>query len=107
ATRTAVAEEDPNLAIFDLARRPAVLARHADGLRAFLEEARLVQHGNALGIAEALDRKVDQAIARRVSTPVGGVQEALHAVGRPVAEGFCHLPAVAPRSRSHQRLDVF
>ena len=72
--RPNIGQEHPNLAVLGLARRARVLALDPDRLGALLQEARLVQHEDAVGVPERLGNQPDQLIPNCVRIPVGGVQ---------------------------------
>src|SRR3954449_7397985 len=61
-----VAEEDPDLAVLDAARRAAVLPLHARRLLALLHEPGLVQHQHGLGVAEVLHHVGPEVVPYRL-----------------------------------------
>ncbi len=67
---------------------------HADRFRALLQEAGLVDDQHAVGVAEMLGNEGDEIIAHRLDIPVGGIEQALHALRPRLAEMFGELPAV-------------
>jgi hypothetical protein len=89
-----VAEEDADLAVLDPPRRARVLPLHPGRLRAFLDEAGLVQDQHGIRVAQVLHDVGVQVIADRVGVPACATEEVLHAVGRRIACRFGQLPAV-------------
>jgi hypothetical protein len=83
------------LAVDGISRRAGVLACHPAGLRALLEEARLVddQHP-AHVIPEVLHDVVAQIVAYSVGVPRRSVQEALDTLRAALADRLGQLPAV-------------
>jgi hypothetical protein len=89
-----VAEEDPDLAVLDAARRAAVLPLHTGRLLALLHEPGLVQDQDRPGIAEVLHHVGSKVVADRVRVPAHPAEEVLHPVRRAVARRLGELPAV-------------
>ncbi len=93
--------------VLDAAGRAGVLALDADGRRALLQIARLVDHEHRLVVGEVLDDVGAHVIADRVGVPLRTVQQVLHAVRGRVARMLGQRPAVLPRQvrqqSEHQR----
>jgi len=83
------------MAVDGIACRAGVLARDAARLRAFLQEASLVddQHAAHL-VPEVLHDVVTQIVAHPVGVPGGRVQEALDTLCAALANRLGQLPAV-------------
>ncbi len=101
-----VEEEDADLGVLDAPGRPAVLALDADGVRALLEEAGLVEDQDGLFVTEVLDDVAPEVIADGLGVPIGRIEEALDAVGGGLAEEFCEVPAVLPLGRGEEAAEV-
>jgi site-specific DNA recombinase len=101
-----IGEEDPELAVVDLAGGARILALHPDRSGALLEEARLVRHQHRTRVTQVLDHVGAQIIADLVRIPVGGGQQPLHAVGGALAGVLGQLPAILPPHVAQQPAQV-
>src|SRR5258707_4729409 len=89
-----IQEEDADLAVRAAASRATVLRRHAGGLLAFLEEARLIDHQDARFLSQVCQDVRAQLITRCFLIPIGLQEQPLYAMGTTLAYGFSQLPAV-------------
>ncbi len=107
ATLGGVEQEDPDLLVLSATRGPAVLARHAARLGPLLDEPRLVddQHPAAL-VGQVLQDVGAQLVAHRLRVPVGGIQEALHALGPAFPQRLGQLPAILALDMSEQPFQI-
>ena len=101
-----IGQENSYLAIFDLPRRPAVLALHPHRLGPLLQETGLVYHQYFALLAQMLHHVVPQVIANQVGIPDVGGQQSLHPVGRGVARLLRQLPPVLALYRRKQSLQI-
>jgi hypothetical protein len=88
-----VGGKDADLAVGDLAGRARVLARHAAGALALLEEAGLVEDQHGIPVGQALDHVVAHEVAQRVRLPAAAAQNGLLAPGAGVARRLRPHPA--------------
>ena len=88
--RAGVGQEDADLAVLRAPGRPAVLALDPRRLLPLLEEAGLVDHQDARGVAQVRHHVGAQVVAHRVRVPGGAVEELLDAVGGRVADRLGH-----------------
>src|SRR5258707_3933827 len=89
-----IQEEDADLAVRAATSGAAVLRRHAGGLLAFLEEARLIDHQDACFLSQVCQDVRAQLITRCFLIPIGLQEQPLYAMGTTLAYGFSQLPAV-------------
>jgi hypothetical protein len=88
------------MAVDGITSRAGVLAGHATRLRAFLEEARLVDDEHAARfVPEVLDEIIPQPAQRapgayRVGVPGGGIQQALDTFSAALTDLLSQLPAI-------------
>ena len=94
------------MAVLDPPGRAAILSRHPCRLRAFLEEARLVDHEHRLRIAQMRHHVLLQIVAHGVHVPACGIEQALHAIGGALTEDFGELPAILARDMGEQAVEV-
>jgi hypothetical protein len=47
-----------------------------------------------------------EIVAHRIRIPVGGIEQALDAIGSTLAEGFSELPAILALDRSEQTIEI-
>jgi hypothetical protein len=64
-----ITQKRAHLAVLDLARRAAVLAFHADRAGTLLDEARLVDHADAIFVREDLNDILLQEVAGAIRRP--------------------------------------
>jgi hypothetical protein len=92
-----VGGEDPDLAVGDLARRAGVLAGHAAGGLALLEEAGLVDHQHRPRVGQRLQRVAAHQVAERVRLPAAAAEDRLLPPGAGIAGRLGpHPPGLAP-----------
>ena len=89
-----VAEQNAKLTIFNAARRPALLPFDAHRLRALLEQARLIDDQDCVGIGQVLDHVGAQVVPHSVGIPVSRVEQTLHTVGGCFTKLLRAVPAV-------------
>jgi len=87
-----VGHKHADLTVLTFAGGAAILAFDADGLGAFLEEAGFINDQHRIGMAEVLDDVGTQVVADLIGVPVGGGEQALHAIRRGGAAVFGDLP---------------
>lgn len=80
-----VHEIDGCLGIFYAASRAGVLALDANGRRALLRIARLVDHEHGLRVVQVVDDVGAYVVTNRIGVPFRAVKQVLHAVGSGVA----------------------
>jgi hypothetical protein len=97
-----VGEEHTELAVLDPPRGTGVLALHAGGFEALLQEPGLVDDQHAGGVAEVLHDVAAHVITHSVGVPVRRVQQPLHPVRGRVPRDLGQRPAVLARQRSQQ-----
>jgi hypothetical protein len=88
-----VGQEHADLGVLDAAGGAGVLALDTDAVDAFLQVAGLVDHQNAVGVAEPVDHHLAYVVADDVGVPCRPVEQSLHRV-RTVMPGMLgQLPA--------------
>lgn len=88
-------EEHPELGVLDASRSAGVLPLHSRRSPGLLQEAGLVEHGNAVS-TEVFDGVGAQVIADGIGVPTGAAQQALYRTGPGAASLFGQLPTVLP-----------
>src|SRR5213076_3148527 len=68
----------PDLTIFHLPQRATVLPRHAHGVLALFDKARLIKHQHALGVAHLVRHQAMVCLAHLVFIPYVIAHAALH-----------------------------
>ena len=106
AFRAGVSEEHPDLAIFQVARRAAMLPGHPCGLFATLAKTRFVDHQDRVRITQALQDVGTQIIAHQVCIPDRAVEQALHPIGAALSGVFGELPPIFPFDGTHDAFEV-
>jgi len=101
-----VGEKHPDLTIFELARRSAILFRHSCRFLAAFTKARFVDHQDRLGITQLLQDVGTQIVAHQIGVPGCAVQQPLHTVRSGFSGVFSQLPAIFTRGGTHDALQV-
>ena len=83
-----IIEEDGDLAVLELAGGATVLLLDADRLVAPLDEARLINDQDGLGVLELLDYIGAEVIPHGIGIPARRIEEPLHAIRCRIAHGF-------------------
>jgi len=105
--RGGVGQEDANLTILYLARRPRVLPFDAHRLGALLQKAGLIHHADAFFVTEDLHNEPSQLIASLIGIPLRPIQQPLGWVRGLIPNRLGNLPAILALHRSHQPAQVF
>ena len=102
-----VGQEHADLAIDRVARGAGVLAGNTYALLALLQEAGFVHDEDARPlVTEVLDDVLSKIVADLIGVPLGGVQEALDALGIPLPDGLGKPPAVLALDLTEQAEEI-
>jgi hypothetical protein len=104
--RTDVGQEDAHLAVLQLAGDPAVLDAHPDRVGPLLEDAGLIDHQHAGGVAQFLAHVGLQVVAHGIGVPFGAVEQVLEAVRGGVSGVFGQLPPILALEGAEQAGEV-
>jgi hypothetical protein len=104
--RCRIGHKDPHLAILALASRPRILPLDARRFDALFEKAGLIKHQDRALVSQVVKHIRQQIIPHRISVPLSGTEQALHAVGCLFAGLFGQLPAILALSPAEQTLEI-
>lgn len=103
---TGISQEDPGLAIVDLARRPAVLGSHSHRFAPFLDKPGLINHHHCRRVPQVLFDQIQQVITYLICVPERSAQQFLITVGIGFSCRFGSLPTVLTLDGAEQSLQI-
>lgn len=98
---TSIAQKHPNLAILDSANSAAVQASNTSRVQTFLQKASFINDTNSI-ISQVVGDIAIQAVAQRISVPIGTTEEVLKAIRIVVTTDFGELPTILALGKTVQ-----